>query len=73
MMITFKYGPTVWSRTKLFFSYDSSLVSHRQLHPGGKMEEYQEDIFVSWFKYLFTWLLWEYMLTVSVVGLEYIL
>lgn len=29
------------------FQYDSSLVSHRQLHPGGKMEEYQEDIFVS--------------------------
>lgn len=45
MMIPSKYGPTVWRVWS--FQYDSSLVSHRQLHPGLKMEEYQEDIFVS--------------------------
>lgn len=45
MMIASKYGPTVWRVCS--FQYDSPLVSHWQLHPGGKIEEYQEDIFVS--------------------------
>lgn len=65
MRIPSKYGQTVWRVYS--FQYDSSLVSRRQLHPGGKMEEYQEDNFVSQFKYLFTYIFWEYILTDSVV------
>lgn len=56
-MATPKHGPTVRP-----FQYDLCLFSHLQLHPSGKMEEYQEeDAIVSSFSYLFTYILWEYM------------
>lgn len=51
-MATPKHGPTVCP-----FQYDSCLFSHLQLHPRGKMEEYQEeDAIVSSFNYLFTYI-----------------